>query len=168
MTSPHQHAFALTALIAVVGIFALSFVNQPQVTGEVIQKSPPADIGIEHTAPLSLSIDASELKGRGLIIFTANSEEETVISVPENWKRKEVRGAKIGDITSESASFGFTSWHFPPSASVTFEMPLFPSSVILHNPSSIPIKINLTKVDLNTEEVEKDVMLIQEAPIKLW
>jgi len=166
-TQLRRHAFPfLVILVVLVTVTARSLI-----TANVTSTSEPiiAEIGVEHTLPLELSLEMSELYGVGILDLTQNSTEEVVfVSVPSDWERREVRNASLKEITSDSSSFGFTRWRFPPGASISFGVPAAPTMLLLHNPSSISLKVNTLRVDLETEQVERNVLLIKDSPIPLW
>jgi hypothetical protein len=91
-----------------------------------------------------------------------------LLSVPSTWVRREVKNAPIHTVTSEAPSLGFTRWKLPARAGISFRIPDAPDSMILHNPSEVQMKLDLVQVDLLTEEVERDILLIQEDTVKLW
>ena len=167
MARPSQHIFALLVLSASIAIFGISGVKRAQVT-PMQRTENTVEIGIEHNEPLSVSIEASEMKGRGLFEIEQKGSEKILLSVPGEWIRKEVRNASIKDVIYESASLGFKRWHMPAGSSILFELPKFPTSLIVHNPSKVTVKVALTKVDMESGSTENEVMLVQEGPVKLW
>lgn len=167
MPRPQQHIFALLLLVASIGIFGTVSLKRAQVTAK--QRQPnPVEIGIEHNEPLSISIEASELRGRGLFEIGQFGTEVIQLSVPGEWMRKEVKNASIKDVTFETASLGFKRWHMPAGSSILFELPKFPSSLIVHNPSKVTIKVSTTKVNMESGSADNEVVLVQEGPVKLW
>ena len=167
MPRPIQHIFALIIVIVAVVAFSTNNIKQAQITAKP-RPVNPAEIGIEYNEPLSVSIEASEMKGKGLFEIEQNSAEEILLSLPGDWIRKEVRNAAIKDVTFETASLGFKRWHMPEGASILFELPKFPSSLIIHNPSKVTVKVSTTRINLESGSVENEVVLVQEGPVKLW
>ena len=167
MPRPSKHIYALLVLSASIAIFGASSFQRAQVVPKQRIENP-VEIGIEHNEPLSVSIEASEMKGKGLLEIEQSGAEEILLSLPSDWIRKEVRNASIKDVTFETASLGFKRWHMPAGASILFELPKFPSSLIIHNPSKVTVKVSLTKVDMESGLVENEVVLVQEGPVKLW
>ncbi|PIR49270.1 hypothetical protein COU80_00790 [Candidatus Peregrinibacteria bacterium CG10_big_fil_rev_8_21_14_0_10_55_24] len=160
------HIGALLVAAAFLGIAMV----QPAVRAWLTPPHVPvaAEMGIEHTQPLTLSLELSTLKGVALLYLTHEDSEETAyVSLPDTWTRREVRGVELREVASENV-FGFNRWRFPAGASVTFNIPASPDALLLHNPSSVPLKIRITRVDLETEHVERDVILVQESPVVLW
>ena len=153
-------AFIALIILGALGASTLDF------TVSVQPKS--VDIAVEHADPLSLELDMSMLNGKGIMEIASDGNVAVLISVPSNWQRGEVRNAKLEQVTSEPEMLGYTRWAFPPHASITYKIPETPISVLMHNPSKIPLKVSYTLVDLETEEVTKDVLLIKDEALTLW
>ena len=126
------------------------------------------DIGVEHELPLSLGMQVGVSGKSGYIEFFSETAETILISVPSTWVRREVKNAPIDTVVSEVPSLGFTRWTIPPRAGVSFAVPIAPDSAILHNPTRVPMKLDITFVDLVTDTVDKDTVLIQDDTVKLW
>ncbi|MFH1670347.1 MAG: hypothetical protein ABIA92_02040 [Patescibacteria group bacterium] len=166
MSSIRQHMFALVVTAAVIAVFSVhSFRASVQ---ESAFEPVRVEIGVEHELPLSLSLSASELKGKGLMDIRQEGEEMVFISLPSGWQRKEVRNVPLSSITQEDTSFGFTRYRIPAGASVTFAIPQYPDTLLVHNPSGIALKVALTMVNLQTNTVETNVVLVQDSPAQLW
>ena len=43
-----------------------------------------------------------------------------------------------------------------------------PEHLLLHNPSQVPIQLNLTKVNTATQTADHTVILIQDSPKEVW
>jgi CO dehydrogenase/acetyl-CoA synthase delta subunit len=162
----HHHTFALIVVAAVSASIGTSAVLRAHIT------TPPetitVEIGIEHTAPVSLSLAMSTLKGKALLDLTQESGETIFISLPENWERREVRNVSLHEVAADLSTFGFKRWRLPAGAAVSFTLPIAPDSLILHNPSQVPLKVSITRVDLETSQVTSDVILVQDSPVELW
>ncbi|MBU0458448.1 hypothetical protein KJ652_01195 [Patescibacteria group bacterium] len=165
---PRQHAFAIVTVLAICAAISLNSIYIAKVSKMDDRELITAEIGVEHTLPLDLEIAISNMKGIGLVEITQNSEEKIYVNIPNEWQRKEVRNTPINTIVKEPSSFGFTRWHFPPSATVTFGIPAYPDRFFIHNPTTAPMKVTITRVDLDTDKVERDVILVQESPVQLW
>jgi len=163
-----QHTFALAVVLAIFAAFGTQSFMRAKLATEGARETVRAEMGVEHTQSLSLMMDISALQGLGLLDLSHEGEETILISLPSLWQRKEVRNVPLSEVTEESTSFGFTRWKFPQGASVTFAIPEYPDSLLLHNPSGVPLKVNITRVDLDRSTVEKDVVLIQESTVSLW
>jgi hypothetical protein len=158
---------AITALlgIAIIGLFIT--LTQAR-NGNHQDSNDTIHIGIEHVAPLELSLTVSRTVDAALITVGQRNGEEIYVSVPEEWIRHEVRGTELESMTSDPPAFGFTRWRLQPKTFVTFATVTPFTHLVLHNPSTIPIKIEKTLIDLETETVTRDITLIQESPVELW
>ncbi|MFA7681828.1 MAG: hypothetical protein WCX61_02240 [Candidatus Peribacteraceae bacterium] len=167
MPSPiRQHTFALVIVAATVSAVAISSLQRAQVTTQT--EPVHAEIGVEHTLPLALQLDVSVLHGHGLLDVTHVGDENIALSVPEEWKRREVRNVPLQAVTADAPSFGFVRWHLPAGATVSFMLPRYPQTLLLHNPSNVELKVTMARVDLEKNTVERDVILIQNSPVTLW
>lgn len=154
-----------------VGLIALIVLSMASVAPPVLLGSlnrTIVDIGVEHNEPLSLIMEVGVNGDDAVVEFFSESPETILISVPSTWVRREVRNAPIHTVTSEPPSIGFTRWTLPARAGISFKVTDAPDSVILHNPSEVQMKLILNRVDLEKEEVERDVLLIQDDTVKLW
>ena len=158
--------FALVVTAAVISV--LSFQSFRASVQPSVFEPVRVEIGVEHELPLSLTFSVSELRGSGLIDIKQEGEEIVSISLPSSWQRKEVRNVPLSEITEENTSFGFKRYQIPAGASVTFAIPQYPDTLLVHNPSGITMKVALTMVDLQTNTVETDVVLVQDSPAQLW
>jgi hypothetical protein len=158
------------AIAATIAITAVSITTQEHLPASLIETGSmkTIDIGIEHDKPLALSFEMSSLGGVAIVEIGVDGSERVGLSVPSSWIRREVRGAPIADVTSDEESFGFVRWSLPGSSSVSFRVPHTPGNVVLHNPSGVALKVNVTRVMLPDEVVERDVLLVQESSRELW
>ncbi len=154
-----------------IGLFALVVLATATGSGASLLgnlRGNVVDIGIEHDKPLSLSMEIGVLDDMASVEFFSESGETILISVPSTWVRREVKNAPIHTVTSEAPSLGFTRWKLPPRAGISFRVPNAPDSVVLHNPTGVQMKLDLVQVNVETEEVERDILLIQGDTVKLW
>ena len=79
-----------------------------------------------------------------------------------------MRSVPLSDVQADPPSFGFVRYTFPPQAVVSFVVPNLPNHLLLHNPSSVPIQLNITNINTLTKEVKHDVILLQESPKEIW
>lgn len=156
------------ALVALVGLVLTGWAfSLPQVSGRA-QGRNAVHIGIEHTAPVSLSLTVSTAAEGALIDLRQDGREDIYVSVPASWVRYEVRNVPLSTVTADPPSFGFIRWRLLPGASVTFATIDLFSHLTLHNPSEIPMQLEITRVNLLTEIVAYNVILVQETPVELW
>lgn len=163
---PRKHivpaGFGLIALI-VLSTYAMSGPSLASVLGKTV-----VDIGVEHEKPLSLTMEVGVNGKSGMIEFFTETDENILISVPSTWIRREVWNAPIETVTSEPPSLGLSRWTLPPRSGISFTMRDAPDSVILHNPTGVQMKLNLTYIDVVSDTVKREVVLIQEDTKKLW
>lgn len=154
---------ALTMMIG--GIFIVELL---QVYGDS-PVSSVTHIGIEHVHPLTLSFVLHTSGGKwGIVDFGSITDETIFISLPDTWRRREVRNVALSQVQADPPSFGFVRYTFPPQAVVSFIVPDLPDHLLLHNPSRVPIQLNLTNANTATQEVKHDVILLQESPKEIW
>ena len=102
------------------------------------------------------------------MIEIANDNAEAInISVPDDWKRGEVRDAKLSDVTSDAPSFSYVRWHIPAHATVDFTTDHPFAHLNLHNPSEVLLQIAFTQVDLVTNAGMNDVYLVKDGSVMM-
>lgn len=147
------------------------------IAGQTIERSPSlraalqgttADIGIEHTRPLSLTLEYAEKEGSAIMRVSHESDETISISFPAQWERGEVSGAPLSAFRSDASVFGSVRSHLPPRSGITFSIRSAPEHIVVHNPSQAPLKLNTVNVDLTNGAVRRDVFLVQEGEVKIW
>lgn len=164
--SPAAHA--ISAFAVFIGIVGLA--NGP-LEGSLVRDLAPSrsiDIGVEHENPASMRLDMTTLEGTGITEITNESPETLRISLPSTWTRREVRNVALSDVTSDPPSFGYMRWHIPAGGLVSFKMFTAPDRIVMHNPSGFPLKVRFANVNLETQEVVRDVILVNESPTPLW
>lgn len=127
----------------------------------------PLDIGIEHTLPLSLALTLTEGTKQSLIDIDQTSGGTVYITVPRIWKRTEVRGSAISAFTSEDTAELLRRWTLPANAGISFSSDETPANMRLHNPSGVPVKVQLTRVNLKKETSTYDVYLLKDGFLPL-
>ncbi len=160
------HAAAAGVGMVAIVILTIASVSSPSLASR-LQRSV-VDIGIEHQKPLTLSMEVGVQHTGANVEFFSESDETILISVPSNWVRREVKNAPIDTVSAEPPSLGFTRWTLPPRAGISFRLSEAPESLILHNPTEVQMMLNLARVDLPTNTVNKDVILIQGNTQRLW
>ena len=160
------HGSAAGVGLIAIAILAVSSASAPALIGSL--RTDTVDIGVEHNQPLSLSLEFGVLDDMAVAEFFSESAETILISVPSTWVRREVKNAPIHTVTSELPSLGFTRWTLPARAGISFKIADAPGSLVLHNPSGVQMKLDLVQVDLKSEKVERDVLLIQDDTVRLW
>lgn len=168
-----RQGFTLHAAAAVAAIVAVVVLSQgalrdgaSSLTAALIP-GERAEIGLEHTKPVTLSLSFTTNGTNGVMDIRHDALETVYLSLPSTWIRREVGGVPLTAVTADPPVFGFTRWSMPAGALVSFDVTP-PSTILLHNPSGIPADIRLTRVDLEQNAVERDILLVQEGSILLW
>lgn len=125
----------------------------------------PIRIGVELAAPTTLSITRAR-DSNVLPIDIANEGNSPLhVSLPQEWTRDEVRHVPLAALVADAPIFGYRRWLLPASASVTFHVPIQWKELIIENPSDIPLEVRMVTVDLENNEVKRDVYLLQNGPL---
>lgn len=163
-SSAHVLTGLAAALVFAPLVLSLSNNVDGNPTGESI------NIGVEHEAPLTIEFRFAMKENIpvGLVELAHEGRETIYVSLPETWERREVRGRTLAETPSDEPSFGFTRWHMPEGATLSFRVPAMPRTLDIHNPSGVPVKIRVAKVDLTTGVVERNVMLVKDTPVEIW
>jgi hypothetical protein len=160
-----EHAFV--ALAVFMGVTALS--NGPFKATILEWKTQGTEqIAIEHAENASIGLDVSERHGAAILEFTNESSSALMLSLPEPWKRREVRGVRLEEVEQTSTGLGFIRWKLPANATVSFLAQQMPAHLIAHHPSKGLLKIALSRVNLETNSVTHDTILLQEDQEELW
>ncbi|MDD5026197.1 MAG: hypothetical protein PHH13_02350 [Candidatus Peribacteraceae bacterium] len=165
--SLQTHVIAALAVAAAIGATVFGSL-QADVSTPGRDLPPATDIIVEHSQPLTLSVSASVLKGVGMLDVTNQGQETIALSIPTSWNRREVRGVPLKAVIADASSLGSTRWNLPAQASVSFGLPAFPESVMIHNPSKVSLTVPLTLVNLFTGASDRNILLVKELPVTLW
>jgi hypothetical protein len=166
---PILHGFLALGAVAVVGTFALR--PWAPFEGSILPDAPSAgvaDIAFEHASPLAAHIRMSALKGESLIEVSHEGKETILVSVPEDWRRTEVRNVPLQSVTEEPPMLGYRRWTLPEGASVTYYSKDSPVNLLIHNPGRVPLKVRGIRVDLDTETTLQEIVLVHDEPTLLW
>ncbi|MFH1444422.1 MAG: hypothetical protein ABIG34_03460 [Candidatus Peregrinibacteria bacterium] len=165
--------FSLHVAAAVAAVIAVVVLSQgalrdgaPSFMAQLLP-SQRIEIGLEHARPVTLVLSLTTNGTKGVADIRHDSLETIALSLPQSWTKREVGGVPLAAVTADPPTFGFTRWSIPPGAIVSFDVTP-PSTILLHNPSGVPAEIRLTRVDLEQNAVERDILLVQEGSILLW
>ena len=125
-------------------------------------------IAAEHKGSASLGLDVSTLQGTAIIDCVNEGEGTIYLSLPESWKRREVRNARLEDVTLVETGLGFTRWTLPVGATLSMTVPEAPRHVTLHHPSPGLLKVRLSRIDLEDDAVTRDTILVQGKEVEIW
>jgi len=164
---------ALHSIAAVVAVVAVVTVSQgmggfsPENFTAQLTGQNRIEMGIEHARPLIVALTLSTNGTSGIADLRHDATDPIFVSLPSDWTTREVKGA-LEAVKSDPPVFGFTRWTIPARTSISFSVPHPPASVLMHNPSGLPLQIKLTRVDLTTQKTERDVILIKDVSVELW
>lgn len=163
------HMLIAGSAIAVLMLLATIERNTFATRGTNAEDVIPVSIGLEHTSPLSLSVLVARKEQAGYVSITNQSSETVYISVPSDWSRTEVTGARIQDVTSAIPVFGFTRWTIPGNAGIKMLVPTSPDVILFDSTSSAVTAVDLKAVDLTNSTTNSKVVLVQkQALVNLW
>ncbi len=133
------------------------------------EDSVPVTIGLEHTAPLSLSVLFAKKENAGYVSISNHSSETIHLNLPSSWKRTEVTGADLKDVMQGIPNFGFSRWTLPGKAGMKLLMDSAPSAVFFDSVSSATAAVDLKTIDLTTMGVSNKIVLVQKQTlVPLW
>ncbi len=168
MPSLRQHAFGFLVFVSLAVFFAITGVLKGSVSVPQKPEEVRGEIGVEHSLPLDMEVKISRKRDKGIAEIIFGGEENVYLSAPEEWKRREVFRVQIDSVKGERTDFGFIRWGITRGGGISFEIPKYPDSMYLHNPSAELIKAKVTMVDLDSGTASVDVKLIKESPVRLW
>jgi hypothetical protein len=164
--STGKHSKAAFMGLALLMVFSLTSLEFSKLGGVLLRDT--ADIGVEHLSPLSLYVEVGRLSNSAMIDIFSDGDEVVKISVPDDWRLREVRNATVADITSDEPTFGFSRWHLPAHSGVSFYALNGPESILLHNPSGVQLKVNVVYIEIEAETVERNIILVTDSSVKLY
>ena len=169
LPAPRQHLgiHVVIASAVFLGVTALS--NGPlKATILEWQTEGRGAIAAEHKGSASLGLDVSTLQGTAIIDCVNEGEGTIYLSLPESWKRREVRNARLEDVTLVETGLGFTRWTLPAGATLSMTVPEAPRHMTLHHPSPGLLKVRLSRIDLEDDAVTRDTILVQGKEVEIW
>ncbi len=123
------------------------------------------DLTIEHSAPFSLTLSIGK-RGEQRLLEVGNEGNQTIaVTLPESWERREVRNVPLASVVSHAPALGYAQWQLPPGALVSYRTMQPWQTIVLHNPSAIPLTIRLKKIDIATGKTDQDVILMKDKPL---
>lgn len=123
---------------------------------------PGVDIAVEQRGGEILGLTLTTKSGAGLLELSVKHGSGTFISVPAEWRRTLVRNATLAQIVGEDAAFGFRRWTMTPRAAVTFAIEKAPGTFRILNPTTEPMEVRFTAVDLDAKTVTNRSRLFTE------
>lgn len=154
-------ALVTLAFLTVAGIYLFSPAEDGTAPGTVI------DIGLEHSKPLTVAVSLTEGTKQALIDLDLTSVEPSYVTVPRSWKRTEARRAPLASVAGKDAEADMRTWTLPANAGISFSTDETFKTLKLHNPSGVPVKVQLTRVNLAKKTSSYDVYLLTEGALVL-
>ncbi len=129
----------------------------------------PVTIGIEHNGSAVLAVVIARKTNAGYASIINDSGEGVHVSVPSEWKRIEVTGTALTNVTEDVVLLGFTRYALPAGAGIKMLLPLAPSGLFFESPSASTAAINLQTIDLTDESVTQRTVLVKDKTlVRLW
>ncbi|TSC79010.1 MAG: hypothetical protein G01um101425_856 [Candidatus Peregrinibacteria bacterium Gr01-1014_25] len=157
---------ALAALATAVLLGETAALLSPARTTASVDADAPL-IAVEYDTQRRLSVTATFSRGRMLIDIAHDGTTNLVLLVPAQWRRLETHGAPLAFFTVDPPRLGLQRIVIPPRAGVRYAARQT-SALALHSPSSAPLTVHLTRIDLETAKTEKDSLLLQNNRVRLW
>lgn len=154
-------ALVTLAFLTIAGIYLFSPATDRGDAGAVI------DIGMEHAQPLTIAVSLTEGTRQSLIDVDLTSAETSRLTVPRSWQRTEARRAPLSAVTGTDAEANMRTWELPTNAGISFSTEDSFRTLRLHNPSGVPLKIQLTRVNLAKNTSSYDVYLLKDGSLLL-
>ena len=128
---------------------------------------PSAEIAVEHDAAITLTIEESEGKKKGIIDMRIDGPSGAAISLPSSWERREVRGAPLTSVPGDAPSMGFVRWHLPPGVTLSLWVTGTPDITVRH-PSPSPLLVIMKRVNVLTGKVTEKSVLVKQESVQLY
>ena len=135
--------------------------------GQAVEGREAASIAVEHEGPLTVTVSAGAIAGRGIAEIRHDAVSAVAVSVPSAWQLREIRGAELQSAPADPQAMGFTRWQAPPGATLSFWTDGI-AALWVYNPSPAPLLIIGKRVDVEAGTVEEKSVLVQERAARLW
>lgn len=130
-------------------------------------QSKTAEIGVEHAGRGSITITRTNGAPLQLIDIANEGNAPMYVSVPQEWRRGEVRRAPLTAVVSSEEALGFRRWSIPAHAEVSFQTAEPWDALLFHHAGKDPLRVKLVTVDLVRDKRTEDVYLVQEATLRI-
>lgn len=125
-----------------------------------------AEIAIEHNEAVTVTISRSSGRRDGIVEFIGEGADFR-LSVPLAWKRREVRGTELSAVSADPPAMGFTRWHVPEGATLSFRVIGSPSLAV-RNASTALLLVIGKKANVKTGRVEESSFMLNGGVTRLW
>ncbi len=158
-------ASAIAVLLVLSSFDPVTFSTMP---GKA-ETSHATQIGLEYDAPMKVEMLFARKNGAGYLSISNPTSRPLNISVPDSWRRTEVRGAPLTDFTSQPPEFGFRRWTMPAETGMSMILPTVPDDILFMSPSEPTAAITVRSVDvLSGEQFINVVLLNKQVETALW
>jgi hypothetical protein len=164
--SRHRHGLSLLLCGLLLLGGALTLMNQRSRLTEDKIPWELTDVSVEHGASFDLTVNQSEGKATDLVEFTQNGKETVLLRLPDAWILREVRGAALSSIASDTPDPGIRRWQLPPSILLSFSVP-HPSLLVLHNAPVTPFLVRYKRANVVTKVLTEKTVLVKEKAVIL-
>ncbi len=128
-----------------------------------------AEIGLEHDGPVRIGFDIARKEDGGVVRIQGDENARVLVSLPEDWERTTVYGAKPDEVTAEEPAFGFVRWTLPAGAGMRLQTERIADELRFLSPSTAIATVTMITVDLRSEVFEERTILVQhESAAGLW
>ena len=124
-------------------------------------------IAFEHGSPMTFSLTVSRRGTVRIVEIDDNAKDTVFVSVPQDWRRTEIRGVALSSVTSQPPSLGFVRFTLPAHAGITFQSEGSWQHVTVKNPRHIPMTLKFTGVDGNKNTSVHDVILMKDQEVRV-
>lgn len=128
---------------------------------------PFLNIGVEHAQTGTLAITVTKNGNLRMVKIENQSPEALHISIPEKWKRTEVKGIALQNLKMESPNFSFVRFALPSSATITFTTSIPFAHLRIQNPSGKLLNVRYTDINLDLNKSSHDVFLVKDGFVEL-
>lgn len=124
-------------------------------------------IAFEHGSPVTFFLTLS-MRGSVRIMDVDHTSKKTVfVSVPQDWRRTEVRGVPLSSVTAQPPGLGFVRYTLPPHAGISFRAEGSWEHIMIENPRHVPMTLKLTTVDGDKNVSAQDVILLKDEVVRV-
>ena len=162
MASLSLHGKVIGGTFALLILFGVA--QRWSADGTGAEKENPV-IALEHGSPVTFSLTLNK-RGSVRVVDIDHTAKDTVfVSVPEHWRRTEIRGVALAAVTAEAPQLGFVRYTLPARAGITFRSEGTWEHITVENPRHVLMTLKFTGVDADKNISTHDVVLIKDQKI---
>jgi uncharacterized protein (UPF0548 family) len=126
-----------------------------------------ASVTITHAAARTVTLRETSHHAPGLVELSARDGQASA-RVPEDWTLREVRGASLSEVPGDPPAHGERRWTLATGAVLSFTTPRS-TALRIRNDAVTPLLVRYVLVDLETERVREDSVLMgREEEREIW